>query len=110
MKGITMRYGYVKLRNGGKFSMRMFIVLLFVLLGWLQYHLWWGKNGIYDYLEVTAMADSVAVINEKLAVRNQQMYAEISDLQQGKEAIEELARNQLGLIKPSETFFRIIND
>lgn len=90
--------------------MRMFILLLFVLLGWLQYHLWWGKNGIYDYIEVTAMADSVASTNAKLTVRNQQMYAEIADLQQGKEAIEELARNELGLIKPNETFFRIVND
>lgn len=90
--------------------MRMLTVLLFVLFGWLQYHLWWGKNGIEDYFAVTAVAESVAQANEKLHQRNQQMYAEIADLKRGQEAIEERARNELGMIKPGETFFRIVSD
>ena len=90
--------------------MRMLTVLLFVLFGWLQYHLWWGKNGVDDYLAVTAIAESVAQANEKLHQRNQQMYAEIADLKRGQEAIEERARNELGMIKPGETFFRIVID
>ncbi|CZF83778.1 Cell division protein FtsB [Grimontia celer] len=90
--------------------MRMLTVLLFVLFGWLQYHLWWGKNGVDDYLAVTAVADSVAQANDKLHQRNQQMYAEIADLKRGQEAIEERARNELGMIKPGETFFRIVSD
>ncbi|USH02948.1 cell division protein FtsB [Grimontia kaedaensis] len=90
--------------------MRMLTVLLFVLFGWLQYHFWWGKNGVDDYLAVTAVADSVAQANDKLHQRNQQMYAEIADLKRGQEAIEERARNELGMIKPGETFFRIVSD
>ncbi len=90
--------------------MRMLTVLLLVLLGWLQYHLWWGKNGINDFMETTAVAESVAQANEKLLARNSQMYAEIADLKQGQDAIEELARNELGMIKPNETFFRIVNE
>ncbi|CZF78654.1 cell division protein FtsB [Grimontia sp. AD028] len=90
--------------------MRMLTVLLFVLFGWLQYHLWWGKNGVDDYLAVTAVADSVAQANDKLHQRNQQMYAEIADLKRGQEAIEERARNELGMIKPGETFFRVVSD
>lgn len=90
--------------------MRMLSAMLFVLLCWLQYHLWLGKNGIDDYFETTAIAESVALTNHNLSLRNQQMYAEIADLKQGQDAIEELARNELGMIKPTETFFRIVND
>ncbi|MBV7297765.1 cell division protein FtsB [Enterovibrio paralichthyis] len=90
--------------------MRMLTLMLLVLFGWLQYHLWWGKNGVTDYLEVSAVAESVALANENLHQRNQQMYAEIADLKRGQEAIEERARNELGLIKPGETFFRIVSE
>ncbi|WP_028022946.1 cell division protein FtsB [Enterovibrio calviensis] len=90
--------------------MRMLTVMLIVLFGWLQYHLWWGKNGIDDYLSVSAVTESTAQANDKLHQRNQQMFAEIADLKRGQEAIEERARNELGMIKPGETFFRIVND
>lgn len=90
--------------------MRILTAALLVLLAWFQYHLWWGKNGINDYVEVNALAHSVATANEKLQQRNLQMYAEIADLKQGQEAIEERARNELGMIKPGETFFRIVNE
>ncbi|WP_407331306.1 cell division protein FtsB [Enterovibrio sp. 27052020O] len=90
--------------------MRMLTVMLIVLFGWLQYHLWWGKNGIDDYLDVSAVAESTAQANDKLHQRNEQMFAEIADLKRGQEAIEERARNELGMIKPGETFFRIVND
>ena len=43
-----------------------------------------------------------------MQARNQEMYAEIDDLHRGVEAIEERARNELGMIKPGETFFRIV--
>ncbi|MBE1276936.1 cell division protein FtsB [Enterovibrio baiacu] len=88
----------------------MLTLSLFVLFGWLQYHLWWGKNGITDYLEVSAVSELAIQANDKLHQRNQQMYAEIADLKRGQEAIEERARNELGMIKPGETFFRIVND
>ena len=88
----------------------MLTLSLFVLFGWLQYHLWWGKNGITDYLEVSAVSELAIQANDKLHQRNQQMYAEIADLKRGQEAIEERARNELVMIKPGETFFRIVND
>ncbi len=90
--------------------MRMLTLSLFVLFGWLQYHLWLGKNGITDYLEVSAVSELAIQANDKLHQRNTQMYAEIADLKRGQEAIEERARNELGMIKPGETFFRIVND
>lgn len=90
--------------------MRILTVILLVFLSVLQYHLWWGKNGISDYVDVTTVLDSVVKANEKLQQRNLQMYAEIADLKRGQEAVEERARNELGMIKPQETFFRIVNE
>ncbi|ATF10017.1 Cell division protein DivIC (FtsB), stabilizes FtsL against RasP cleavage [Candidatus Enterovibrio altilux] len=78
------------------------------MFGWLQYHLWWGKNGITDYLEVNAVSELATQINKKLIHRNQHMYTEIADLKHGQEAIEEHARNELGMIKKGEIFFRLV--
>lgn len=85
-------------------------LLLLVLLGWLQYSLWLGKNGIHDYVRVK---DDVTVQqgnNAKLKARNEQLFAEIDDLNGGQEAIEERARNELGMIKPGESFYRLVPD
>ncbi|AKJ41602.1 cell division protein FtsB [Pragia fontium] len=88
--------------------MKKLTLLLIVLFGWLQYSLWLGKNGVHDYIRVK---DDVAVQqdnNAKLKSRNERLFAEISDLKGGQEAIEERARNELGMIKPGESFYRII--
>ena len=76
----------------------------------LQYSLWLGKNGIHDY---TRVSDDVVVQqanNAKLKARNDQLFAEIDDLNGGSEAIEERARNELGMIRPGETFYRPVSD
>ncbi|KLU15677.1 MULTISPECIES: cell division protein FtsB [Xenorhabdus] len=85
-------------------------LLLLVLLGWLQYSLWFGKNGIHDYVRVKAEVDKQEVDNLKLKARNEQLLAEIQDLKGGQEAIEERARNELGMIKPGESFYRMVPD
>lgn len=90
--------------------MRLFTVALLMALAWLQYDFWLGKNGMNDYL---AAKENVALqqqANAELAQRNHQMYAEIHDLHRGQEAVEERARNGLGMIKPGETFFRIVGE
>ncbi|HIP76679.1 MAG TPA: cell division protein FtsB [Psychromonas hadalis] len=87
--------------------MRVFIVFLVTLLGLQQYHLWFGKNGLQDH-EVLVNAVALSVKNNALLIkRNQKMYAEIKELKRGDDAVEERARNELGLIKEGETFFRI---
>jgi len=49
-------------------------------------------------------------INRKLQMRNAALDAEVRDLKQGHEAIEERARNELGMIKQNEIFFHIVNE
>jgi len=48
--------------------------------------------------------------NAKLKARNDQLFAEIDDLNGGQEAIEERARNELSMTRPGETFFRLVPD
>ncbi|MGF1715093.1 cell division protein FtsB [Photobacterium chitinilyticum] len=90
--------------------MRLLTVSLLAVLCWLQYDFWLGKNGMMDYLAAKGNVAVQQQANAELVQRNQQMYAEIHDLHRGQEAVEERARNELGMIKPGETFFRIVSD
>ena len=90
--------------------MRVFTVILLVLFGLLQYRLWFGKNSVPDYLSLQEDVERQQVVNEKLKQRNKLLYADTDDLKLGTEAIEERARNELGMIKEGETFFRLIPD
>ena len=83
-------------------------IVSIVLLGLLQYRLWFGKNSIPDYFNRKQEVHSQALQNANLAQRNALLKADISDLKIGLEAIEERARNELGLIKKGETFYRIL--
>ncbi|ANS41215.1 cell division protein FtsB [Serratia plymuthica] len=85
-------------------------LLLLALLGWLQYSLWLGKNGVHDYVRVNEDVALQQGSNAKLKARNDQLFAEIDDLNGGQEAIEERARNELSMIKPGETFYRLVPD
>ena len=88
--------------------MRLFMLVLIFLLAIQQYHLWFGKNGLQDKHALIKEVDIIEASNAELRQRNQMMFSEIEDLKRGSEAIEERARNELGLVKEGETFFRII--
>lgn len=90
--------------------MRLFIIILLGILAWLQYDFWYGKNGMNEYVAVKESVALQHAANAELHQRNQQMYAEIKDLHGGNEAVEERARTDLGLVKPDETFIRVIGD
>jgi cell division protein FtsB len=74
----------------------------------LQYRLWFGKNSVSDYLALKENLLHQKEANDKLRQRNKLLFADIDDLKLGLEAIEERARNELGMIKDNETFFRLI--
>lgn len=88
--------------------MRAFTLLLVIFFGLLQYRLWFGKNSVPDYLALQEDVIHQQQSNEKLKQRNKLLYADTDDLKLGTEAIEERARNELGMIKKNETFFRLI--
>jgi len=88
--------------------MRLFTAILLILLGLLQYRLWFGKNSVPDYLLLKESVIHQQDANDKLKQRNRLLFADTDDLKLGLEAIEERARNELGMIKEHETFFRLI--
>ncbi|MFQ3207867.1 MAG: cell division protein FtsB [Glaciecola sp.] len=87
---------------------RWILVILIALLGLLQTRLWFGKNSIADYNLMKSEVEELQQQNANLKQRNALLQADISDLQLGLESIEERARNELGLIKDGETFYRIL--
>ena len=89
--------------------MRFFVLIFTLLLLWLQYQLWFGKNGVQEYQKLRQEIEQLEQGNANLQQRNQEMFAEIDDLRQGLDAIEERARHELGMIKQDETFYRIID-
>ncbi|MDU8923387.1 cell division protein FtsB [Pasteurellaceae bacterium LIM206] len=90
--------------------MRILILILVAVLLLFQYDFWFGKNGYLDYKETAAEIAKHKDENTKLAQRNQVIAAEIKDLKDGVEAIQERARLQYELVKPNETFYRITKE
>ncbi|CAH8205951.1 cell division protein FtsB [Vibrio aestuarianus] len=90
--------------------MRIFAVMLTLLFALLQYDLWLGKNGIADFRTILDEIEVQQQVNENLQLRNSEMFAEIDDLRQGLDAIEERARHELGMIKEGETFYRLVGE
>lgn len=88
--------------------MRLYTLILIIILAWLQHQLWFGKNGLVDYRQRSEAVARQQADNQQLKERNQLLYKEIDDLKSGLEVIEELARNDLGFIKPDETFYRVL--
>ena len=87
---------------------RIIAVILLIFLSLLQYRLWFGKNNVPDYLALQDEITRQKADNAQLRQRNKLLYADTHDLKSGLEAIEERARNELGMIKENETFFRLV--
>ncbi|MGY3568727.1 cell division protein FtsB [Vibrio sp. SCSIO 43135] len=90
--------------------MRIFVLTLTLLFGWLQYTLWFGKNGVVEFNSVNSDIQAQHQVNSNLQTRNAEMFAEIDDLRQGLDAIEERARHELGMVKEGETFYRLVGE
>ena len=87
---------------------KVITALMLCLLGILQYRLWFGKHSIPDLRSMQREVEELTIQNSNLAQRNSLLAADIQDLKIGLDAIEERARNELGLIKQGETFYRIL--
>jgi cell division protein FtsB len=89
--------------------MKPLIAVLAILLVLLQFKLWFGEGSMKD---VWRLEDAIAAQSEEnaqLAERNQALAAEVADLKQGLEAVEERARSELGMVKQGETFYQVVD-
>ena len=88
--------------------MRAVTLILIILLLLLQYPLWLGKGGWLKVWDLNRKVEAQQQVNRQTQARNALLDAEVRDLKQGTEAIEERARNELGMIKHDEVFFQIV--
>lgn len=90
--------------------MKVLAGVLGALIVLIQYPLWLGKGGwLHAWHMEQELADRKAK-NAQLESRNAVLAAEVRDLKQGTEAIEERARYELGMIRSDEVFFQIVED
>jgi cell division protein FtsB len=82
------------------------LVALIVLI---QYPLWLGKGGWFRVWEVERQIHEQRETNRRLEERNRALEAEVRDLKEGLEAIEERARSELGMIRQDEVFFQLLD-
>ena len=88
--------------------MRALTLVFGVLIALLQYPLWLGKGGWLRVWEIDRQVEAQKSGNAKLQARNDALDAEVRDLKQGYDAIEERARYELGMIRQDEIYFQIV--
>jgi cell division protein FtsB len=86
--------------------MRFLSLGLLALLLLLQYKLWFGSNSVITAWRIMQNTAVVTAENTKMQQRNAALAANAQDLKQGSEAVEDLARTELGMIKKGEVFYR----
>ena len=84
------------------------VLLLLALLGGLQAKLWFGAGGWREARELQRTVEAQRIENARLQQRNDALSAEVEDLKSGETAVEERARSELGMVKPGETFYRVV--
>ncbi len=89
--------------------MKFIIIFIILFTAHLQYRLWYGNDGSIPQIKAyeLRLAELKKQVEEKQQ-RNAALYAEVEDIRQGQDALEERARDELGMIREGETFFQVI--
>lgn len=88
--------------------LRLVALILLALSLALGVKLWAGDWGLREIARLQDQINAQKVENAKLKQRNDALAADVEDLRRGKDAIEERARTELGLIKPDEIFYQVV--
>ena len=84
----------------------LFLVLILLLAG-LQYRLWVGDGSLAQVTDLQRQIAEQQGENERLLERNRILEAEVLELKQGMETVEERARHELGMVKEGETLYQL---
>ena len=87
--------------------MRVLIAVFALALALLQLKLWMSDGGLRELADLKARVEAQTAANAALAARNAVLEAEVDDLKQGLDAVEERARSELGMVKRNETFYQV---
>ncbi|MDX2312747.1 MAG: cell division protein FtsB [Gammaproteobacteria bacterium] len=90
--------------------MKALIVLLISLLALVQFRLWVGEESLAEVWRLRQAIEQQSAENVLFKSRNQRLEAEVRDLKNGLEAVEERARLELGMIRKDEIYFQIVGD
>jgi len=90
--------------------MKYLVIFIILFTAHLQYRLWYGDDGGIPQIKAyqAKLAELAKQVDEKKQ-RNAALFAELADLKNGQEAIEERARYELGMIREGETFFQVLD-
>ncbi len=87
--------------------MRLVTFALLALLALVHTELWLGKGGVPRVMDLQARLEAQKAENEAAHARNDQITAEVRDLKEGLEMVEEKARFELGMVKPDEIYVQV---
>lgn len=87
--------------------MRLVTITLIAMLAWVHSELWFGKGGLPHAMVLRSEVEDLRARNDEVARRNARLDAEVRDLQEGLEMVEEQARFELGMVKPNEIYVHI---
>ena len=88
--------------------MKILAAILAVLAIGLQYPLWFGKGGWMRVRDLDRQLTAQRAANTADKARNDALEAEVRDLKEGSEAVEERARLELGMVKKDEVFYQVV--
>lgn len=89
--------------------MKALAAVLLIMMLVLQYRLWVGEGSFAELRQLQSRVQAQQLENEELQERNASLETEVLNLKEGLEAVEERARNDLGMIREDETFYLIVD-
>lgn len=87
--------------------MKLVTAALLLLIALVQADLWFGKGGLSHVVQLRSQLKTQERSNAEARLRNQRLAAEIDDLRQGLEMVEEKARSELGMVRPDEILVQL---
>ena len=96
---------YIKKTYSGNIKFYLLVSILTLVIFMTQFNYWFGDYNRSDLNSMKEEIDQISIENEEILLENKLLEEERDKLSSGREAIEGLARSELGLIKPGETFY-----
>ncbi len=95
------------LRISSSTILKFLAIFLIVILSYLQYAFWFKSGGVADAKILMLKIEEKEEEINSIKVGNRRLIAEVRDLEDGLEAVEERARSLIGMIKEDEIFLRL---